>query len=263
MTARIKLALLAAGIGLLVAAIPALAAGINQNAPTADAQVAIVHLAPFAAGNGTAVTVTVDASPVVTNVVYGGSTGYLTVTGGSHLVKVYPGSSSTPAITTTVVVTGGLSFTAIAVGNGTFQPLGLRVLQDDVAAPVSPTVKVRIGHLAPFSNTIPGTLVDILLQNGAPIPGGQNVPYGAVTAYLPLPGATYDFKITKPGGTPTLIDPLPVTLAPGSIVSLFAAGDGVHQPLGVFELPSGQRGHFLPLARFKLYLPVVFVKHPM
>jgi len=260
MNARIKLALSAAGLGLfLVAAIPALAAGINPRTPTANAQVAIAHLAPFAAGNATAVTVSVDSIPVIANVVYGQSTGYLPVAAGSHLVQIYPGSSATPAISQTVVVTGGISYTVIAVGNGTYQPLALKVLQDDVTAPVSPTVKIRIGHLAPFSNTIPGTRVDIRLQDGTAIT--TNVPYGAVSPYQALPGGTYDFKITAPGGAPTLIDPLPVTLASGRTVSLFAAGDGVHEPLGVFELPGGQMGHFLPLAKFKLDLPAVFVQH--
>jgi hypothetical protein len=258
MTARIKLALLAAGIGLaLVAAIPTLAASIAPGTPVATAQVAIVHLAPFAAGNATAVTVTVDSALVISNVVYGQSTGYMTVSEGSHQVQIYPGASSSPAISETLVVTGGQSFTVVAVGNGTYQPLALKVLQDDVTAPVSGTVKVRIGHLAPFSNTIPGTEVDVLRQNGTPVTVTTNLPYGAVSPYITLPGGRYDFQITKPGGTPTLIDPLAVTLAPGSIVSLFAAGDRVNQPLGVFELPSGQMGHFLPLANFKLYLPWV------
>ena len=263
MTARIRLALLSLGLGvLLVAAIPALAAGIapatyTANAPAANAQVAMVHLAPFASGNGTAVTVTVDSMPVLLNVVYGQSTGYRQVPEGSHLVQIYVGASSTPAISSMVVLTAGLDFTAVVVGNGTYQPLALKLMQDNNTAPASPFFKVRIGHLAPFSDTILGTLADVRLQNGTPVE--LNVPYGAVSPmYVTRPAGVYDFKITAPGGVPMLIDPLAVMLNSGSILSLFAAGDGVHQRLGVFALPSGQPGFFLPLDEFSLYLPAVF-----
>ncbi len=256
MTRKIKLALLAAGLGLLlVAAIPALAAGIAQRAPAAEARVAIVHLAPFATGRGTAVTVTVDSAKVLTDVVYGQSTGYISVTAGSHLVEIFPGASVTPAITSTVVLTGGLDFTVIAVGNGTYQPLALKVLEDNNTLPITGTAKIRIGHLAPFSDTIAGTLIDIRLQNGTPV--ATDVPYGAVSTYAPVPAGRYDFKITRPGGSPTLIDPLAVELGSRQILSLFATGDGIHEPLGVFELPAGVPGHFLPLVRERLYLPVL------
>jgi hypothetical protein len=263
MKARIRLALRSLGLGaLLVVAISALATGIAQathpvDAPAALPRVALAHLAPFASGAGSAVTVKVDTIPVLTDIEYGDSSpGYLPVSAGSHLVQVYLGTSSTPAIRSMIDLTVDTDYTAVLVGDGTNQPLDIKLMQDDNTVPPGSYFKVRVGHLAPFSNTIPGTLVDVRLQDGTPLL--QNVPYGAVTpTYVLLPAGSYDLKITAPGGSPTLIDPLAVTLDSGSILSLFAAGDGLHQQLGVFALPSGQKGFFLPLDRFDLYLPVV------
>jgi 5'-nucleotidase / UDP-sugar diphosphatase len=226
------------------------------------AHLAVAHLAPFASGSGTvvlpgggtAVTITLDSTPVLTNFVYGASTGYISVTDGVHLVQIYPGGSATPVISTNVVLSPNLYYSAIAIGDGVNQPLNLLPLLDDTT-PVSGSAKVRIGHLAPFANTITGTLADVRLQNGTPVI--TNVVFGQVSPfYLTLLAGVYDFKITAPGGTPTLIDPLPVTLSSNSIQSVFAIGDAINQPLGIFVWPSNQQGFFLPLTKF-IYLPLI------
>lgn len=264
MNARIRLAVRSLGLGvLLVVALSALAAGIAQarhavDTPAALPRVALVHLAPFASGAESAVTIKVDTIPVIAGIEYSESSdGYLPVPAGSHLVQVYTGASSTPAISSMIDLTVDTDYTAVIVGDGTNQPLEIRLMQDDNTIPPGSSFKVRIGHLAPFASTIPGTLVDVRLQDGTLLL--PNVPYGAVSpTYVQLPAGSYDLKITAPGGSPTLIDPLAVTLSSGSILSLFVAGDGLHQELGIFALPSGEKGFFLPLHRRGLYLPVIF-----
>jgi Zn-dependent metalloprotease len=216
------------------------------------AQLAVAHLAPFANTlAGTSVTVTVDSAPVLTDFQYGDSTGYLTVAAGPHLVEIFPAGSATPAITGNVVLSTNLSYSAVAIGDGVNQPLGLLALLDDTT-PVSGSVKIRIGHVAPFASG--AALADVRLQDGTPII--TNVPYSLVSPYLTLPAGLYDLKITAPGGSPTLIDPLPVTLNSNDILSVFATGDGVQQKLGVFAWPSNQAGFFLPLMKY-LYLPLI------
>ena len=219
------------------------------------ARLAVAHLAPFAPGAGTAVTVSLDSTPVLTNFVYGASTGYLLVTANiTHLVQIYPAGSATPAISTNVILSPNLFYSAIAIGDITNQPLGLLALLDDTT-PVSGSAKVRIGHLAPFANTITGTLADVRLQDGTPVI--TNVPFSLVSPYLTLPAGVYDLKITAPGGTPTLIDPAPVALSSNSIQSVFATGDVINQPLGIFAWPSNQPGFFVPLMNKIIYLPVI------
>jgi hypothetical protein len=227
-------------------------------APAASANLAIAHLAPFAMDPGTAVTVTVDGLPLLTDVSFADSTGYVSVTAGvPHVVGIVPAGSVSPALTATLTLTENMDFTAIAVGGANGWPLELQALVDDNTPPTMGTARVRVGHLAPFAATITDTLADVRLQDGTVIV--DDVPYGAVSPlYLPLPAGTYDLKVTTADGSVTLIDPMPVTLLDGNIVSLFAVGDGTNQPVGVFAWPAGEVGALLPLVQSRLYFPVVF-----
>jgi hypothetical protein len=214
----------------------------------------VAHLAPFAMDPGTAVTITLNGSPALTNFAYTDSTVYLDLIPDTYLVEIFPGGSATPAITGTVDLMGGVDYTAIAIGDGVNQPLSLLALVDDNTAPAAGNFKLRLGHLAPFTDTITGTLADVRLDDGTAVI--TDVPYGAVSPYLELPAGTYDLKITTPGGGTTLINLAPVTFTDGDILSAFATGDGVNQPLGGYALPSGQLGFVIPLEEYKLYLPL-------
>jgi hypothetical protein len=213
----------------------------------------VAHLAPFAMDPGTAVTVTVDGGAALTDFSYGDSTGYIPLTAGAHYIEIFPAGSVTPAITGSVDLAHNGDYTAIASGDGVNQPLALQVLVDDNAAPAAGSFKLRLGHLAPFAAG--NATADIRLQDGTPVLTDVN--YADVAPYLELPAGTYDLKITTPGGGTTLIDPLPVTFAAGDILSAFATGEGVNQPLGVFALPAGVEGFFLPLNVAQLYLPLI------
>jgi hypothetical protein len=49
-----------------------------------------------------------------------------------------------------------------------------------------------------------------------------------------------------------------VTFNAGDIVTAFAVGDGVNQPLGVFAWPSGVPGFLLPLKTYgTVFLPLI------
>ncbi|MCA9972932.1 MAG: DUF4397 domain-containing protein, partial [Anaerolineales bacterium] len=181
------------------------------------ANLQVAHLAPFATGAGTAVTITLNSTVVLTNVVYGDSMPYLSVPAGTTLVEVWPAGSMSPAISATVDLMPGMDYTAIAIGDGVNQPLELLPLVDDNTAPMTGSFKLRIGHLAPFASG-PAT-ADVRLQDGTPIL--TDVVFSAVAPYLELPAGSYDLKITTPGGGTTLIDPAPAVFNAGDIVSVF------------------------------------------
>ncbi len=241
-------------------------AGLGMSATATDevnvtllpsAWLRVAHLAPFAMDPGTAVTVTLNGSPALTNFAYGDSTTYIELPPGEYLVEIFPGSSSTAAISATVTLDPDTYYTAVATGDGVNQDLELLALVDDNTAPAAGNFHLRLGHLAPFDT---GTaLADIRLQDGTPVL--TNVAYGDVTGYIPLPAGTYDLKITTPGGAVTLIDLEPVTFAAGDIVTAFATGDGSNQALGVFAWPVDVEGFFLPLTppviEYILYLPFI------
>ena len=211
---------------------------------TPPARVQVAHLAPFASGSGSSVTVRVGSAATLSNVVFGDSTGYIDVPAGPTTIDVIPTGSTTVAITTTRELVPGRAYTAIATGDGSRQPLALQVLEDRPPVPRMGQFLLRLGHLAPFAS---GAAVnaDVRLQDGTPLL--QNLTFGDVTGFLELAAGTYDLVITAPGGTPILIDPLPATFAAGQIRSVFAVGNGFDQPLGAFALPPGTPGSLLPL----------------
>jgi hypothetical protein len=85
----------------------------------------------------------------------------------------------------------------------------------------------------------------------------DDVPYDTIDAYSELPAGMYDLKITTADGSTTLIDPLPVRLGEGDVLSAFAVGDAANQPAALFILPSGKPGFLVP-EKAMLYLPLVF-----
>ncbi len=215
-------------------------------APTGGPRLYVAHLAPFAAGANSQVTVRLNGTDSLIEFEYGESTGYQEVLAGEYLVEVLPTGSETVAISATVTLTDGVDYTAIAAGDGANQALTIRPLIDDNAEPADGNFALRLGHFAPFADTSDATLADIRLQDGTLVLG--NVPFGSVAPRVELVAGEYDLKITTPGGETTLIDPLPVTFNAGDIVSAFATGDGTNQELGVFAIVNGAVGTFLPLA---------------
>ena len=221
-----------------------------------DAWLQVAHLAPFAMDPGTAVTVTVNGDAVLTDFAYGDSTdGYLPLPEGTYDIAIWPAGSSSPAISATVQLEGATYYSAVAIGDGVNQSLSLLLLEDDNTAPAAGNFKIRLGHLAPFAAG--GATADIRLADGTPVLEG--VDFGDVSGYLELPAGTYDLIITAPGGSPTLINPEPVTFVDGDIITAFATGDGNNQALGVFAWPPNAEGFFLPLGDIvtTLYLPII------
>ena len=208
-----------------------------------EARLQVAHLAPFA-DPGT-VDIFLNGGLALDDVNYGDSTAYIELVEGSYLVEIVPDGATDPAISETVELVGGNDYTAIAVGDITNQPLDLLVLLDDNTAPTAGNFKLRLGHLAPFADTLAGTTADVRLDDDTVIL--DDVQFGAVTDYLALPVGEYDLKITSPDGTTTLIDFAPVDFTEGQIISVFAVGNITIQPLGGFALPSGAVGGFLTL----------------
>jgi uncharacterized repeat protein (TIGR01451 family) len=213
----------------------------------------LAHLAPF--GDPGTVRVDIDGATAIPAFDYGGSTGYLEFTPGSHLIEVFPGGGSTAAITSTVNLAPGMDYTAVAVGDGVNRSLGLLLLADDNTPPAAGKFKLRLGHLAPFAASLAATTADVRTDGGTVIL--NDVQFGDVAAYIELTAGKYDLEITSPDGRTTVIDLYPVDLANGAILSVFATGEGANQPLGAFALPAGAPGSFLALET-ELLLPFIF-----
>ncbi|MCA9980249.1 MAG: DUF4397 domain-containing protein [Anaerolineales bacterium] len=225
-----------------------------------NASLRVGHLAPFASDGadtadilaGTAVTVTLDGTAVLTDFMFAESTGYLSVPGGAHSVQVWVGS--TPVISEEVMLMADMDYTALAIGGANGHAVELMALVDDNSTPTTGFGRVRLGHLAPFASVITDTLADIRTQSGDLVVGP--VPYGAIAPYMELPAGEYDLKVTTPGGGTTLIDIAPFTLNDGDVLDAYAIGDGVNQALGVFAYTPDGPGVVLPLAAPELMVSV-------
>ena len=208
----------------------------------ASAQVRVVagHFAPFAdTVEGTSVTIQVNGVDALPNVVFGDFTDYLDLgPAGAYEVNIIPTGGTDPAITFSGDLADG-DYTLLAVGDGVNQPLDLLALADDNTAPADGNIKIRVVHAAPFAPTLDGTNVSIRTAGGDVVGGLNPVPFGVASGYLELPAASYDLKVATPDGGTNLIDPLPVALDSGAIVTVVATGDGVNQPIGVSALPVG------------------------
>ncbi|MEM8861077.1 MAG: DUF4397 domain-containing protein [Chloroflexota bacterium] len=217
------------------------------------ANVYIAHLAPFASGDA-AVVVSVDGEDTLLDFGYGDSTGYLAIPAGGQTIAITPVGATDPAISATVVLTQGLDFTAVAIGDGANLPLELDLLVDDNSAPAAGKGKVRIGHLAPFADSLAGTLVDVRLQDGTLLQ--NDVEFKDLFDYIQLDAGEVDLKITSADGTTTLINPPSITLAVNDVVTIFATGDNDNQELKIYTIYNGDMGSFVE--QMKIFLPMIF-----
>jgi hypothetical protein len=226
-------------LAMLLAVAPGVTAVVAQaapetTAPGANPNLAFVHLAPFGADPDTAVDIKIDGAQVAAGIAFGDSTAYIQSVSGTRLIEVFAAGSTALVMSKTVALLDGKDYTVAAIGGANNWDLELIVLEDDNTPPAAGRGKVRIGHLAPFAAGAANTRGDVRLQNGIVIV--NDAEYGDIRDYTELPAGTYDLKITTPDGGTTLIDPPPITLKAGDILSAFAVGDGANQPLEVLLL---------------------------
>jgi hypothetical protein len=202
-----------------------------------DARVSVAHFAPFAEDIAdTSVSVALNGEVALENVLFKNFTPYIDLPAGEYVVDIIPTGTTTVAITATYTLMDGQDYTVYATGNGSLQDLELVALADDNTAPAAGNIKVRIVHTAPFGPTPESTEVSVRTAGGDLV-AGPGVAYGAATGYLELPEGTYDLKVASNNGQVNLIDPEPVALASGAVVTLFAVGDIINQDLGIIATP--------------------------
>jgi uncharacterized repeat protein (TIGR01451 family) len=212
-----------------------------------EAQLRVAHLAPFAMDPGTAVTVTLNETPILTDFHFSESTSYLTVPAGNHDVAILL-PDGTVAVSAMVTLATDSDYSAVAVGGAHGWPVELQLHMDDNTAPAAGMAHVRFGHLAPFTSVMTDTLADIRLADGTVVV--DDVPYNTLAGYMPLPAGEYDLMVTSADGSMVYMDLMPITLGDGDILYAVAVGDGTNQELGVFAWATDAVGMMLPMKEF-------------
>ncbi|HEX6832275.1 MAG TPA: DUF4397 domain-containing protein [Rudaea sp.] len=220
-------------------------------AVTAATRARVAHFAPFANDvSATAVNITLNGNPLLSNVKFGDFTDYLALPGaGTYQIAVTPVGATSAAITQSVTVADNTDYTIAAIGDATQQPLELLAIVDDNATPPAGSLKLRVVHAAPFAASIDSTNVSIRTSGGDVVGGLSRVPYKGVSDVLTLPAGTYHLKVATPDGSANLIDAAPAALPAGASVTVFAIGDIVHRPLGLTALPVGALALQTPVDR--------------
>jgi hypothetical protein len=197
-------------------ATPSTAAGTSR--------VRVVH----ASADTPAVDVYVNSQKVLSSVSFKGISNYLDVPAGATQVQVTVAGSlpgPTPPISATVPLVADKAYTIAAVGSLTGTPpsnLKATVVEDNLALPAANQGRVQVYH---FANAIPPVNVRTkggpnLIQNLA-YPDGQAISVNAGQYELEVVASTVP--------TPTVL-PLPLTVEPGKIYSVFALNDTMGKP---------------------------------
>ena len=183
----------------------------NPVAPQPGAQVMAVHASPDAP----AVDLLVDGTVAGTGLAFPNNTGYLSVSAGTHNVKVNVTGTSTTVIEANPNLASGVSYSVFACDSvSKITPL---VLTDDLTAPATGNAHVRFVHLSPNAPA-----VDVALAGGAVI--FPNTEFKGYSAFTPVTAGTYDLEV-RLAGTSTVVLPLPdITLEAGKIYTVFARG---------------------------------------
>jgi hypothetical protein len=212
----------------LAAALAALVLGSaacsdDNNSPSSNAQVRVVHGSPDAP----AVDVLVDGAKVLDSVTYKVASGYLAVPSGSRNVKVNVHATTTSVINADVALSKDAAYTVIAVNTvASIEPL---VLMDDLASPAAGNVKVRLVHGAPSVGAVDIYVTAPGANLAAATPTLTGVPFKGVSSYLEVPAGDYQVRITPAGTKTVAIDTGTLTLAAGQIrtgIAVEAPGGG-------------------------------------
>jgi hypothetical protein len=226
------------------AAIIATASVLASQSLYAQAQVAVAHFAPFADDiESTAVDIAVNGDVALEGVKFKQFTDYLEFDAGNYTIEIYLAGQagvSDPVITAELTLEDGVDYSAVAIGNGSTQPLGIWILRDNTSEPASGNLNVRIVHAAPFAEDLDDTEVSIRTAGGDVVNNLERVDYGISSGFFEVPAGTYDLKVASPDGSVNYIDPLPVDLPAGADLTIYAVGDGLNQPLGIIAFPVGE-----------------------
>jgi hypothetical protein len=153
-----------------------------------------------------AVDVKVDGTTAISDLAYGQSSGYASLSAGSANVTVTPAGADAPiVIDADLVLEENKEYTVIATG-----PLAsiTAVVTEDDRSSISDKAKIRFAHMSPDAPA-----VDIKLNDGNGPVVFSNAAFKDVADYITVDGGTYTFAVTATGSTGEVVvfDPIAVT----------------------------------------------------
>ena len=171
---------------------------------TDHSQVRYLH----GAADAPALDVAVDGKTVVTNLLFGTvspSSGYLSVSAGSHRVEMRDTGTTTDLINSTVSFASGKEYTFLAAGLLAQSNVSAVLLTDDHSAPANGNIKLRLVHIspsvAPVPPDAPGRINIYFLTPGTDITGLSptipNLAYTQASAYQEIASGPVEVIVTR------------------------------------------------------------------
>lgn len=191
----------------------------KEDVDPGTAQLMVVNASP----NGSNIDVSVNSSVFVSNLAYPNNTGYKSVTASNANIVVTPAGSTTAFLNGTMLMEKNTAYTFYVVDSSHERKASFT--KDDLSAPASGKVKVRLLHLSPNAPNI-----DVSI-NGASNASFNNRGFndfmtsGMYHAFAEVDaaGVTLQVKLT---GTSTVLATLPVvTLTAGKIYTFIIKGN--------------------------------------
>lgn len=204
-------------IAVILAAMAALLVFGNAGAQApANGRVRVMHASPDAP----AVDIFVDGQKAVTALAFPKDTGYVSLSAGSHNVKVFVSPSTgtgAPALEANLQVAAGKDYTVLAVGQLSNSTLGLLPLEDNNAAPAAGKAHVRLIHASPDAPavdvTVAGTATKVF----------SNVAFKGVGTYTPVAAGSYDLEV-RTASDSKVVKTVSLALADRNVYTAVAVG---------------------------------------
>jgi len=169
----------------------------------------------------------IDGTISDSNISYGTSTGYQSVSSGSRHIQIEPSGSTTTLIDQTITFNSGTDTTILATNFSS--SLSTVVLSDDNSAPASGNVKMRFVNAAPDLGpadvyiVAPGTDINTVSPNIS------SLGFGSASEYQNMTAANYEIVFTVAGQKIPQIDSGSLSFSAGQIrtfVSLNSSAGG-------------------------------------
>jgi len=190
------------------------------------AQLRVVHMA----SNLQAVDVLLDGQRFVPTLPYRAASGYVAVPAGTHTLQVTPNGEDRSLLSLALNLNDGQDQTVVLLGRT--PDLGALALNDDNQAPPAGKAAVRFVHAGA---DVPAVDIAVAGSSGPPLFSG--VGFRGVAGPVDIDAGTYDLEL-RAAGTRTVLLTLPsVTVAAGTIVSIFGAGLRSDNSLSAVEVP--------------------------
>lgn len=175
--------------------------------------VRVVH----ASGDAPAVDVWVDGAVAISGLAYKESSGYVTISAGSHNIKVTPAGASSPVVIDATLDLKSLTeYSVFALDNLS----NIKALvSEDLRAPKSNKAKVRFLHAAPDAPA-----VDIKVGSGNGPEVFSNRAFNSISQYIEVDAGSYSFAVTGAGATQEVAVFNPINLTNGMVYTVVASG---------------------------------------